>query len=454
MTSTSNVLYFALNGETDARLVERLERAEIAIHDVHSLPQAEENLRTKDYPLCVLRSDAVSGEIFEVLNFIRKCNLSTKLIVTSKTGTVEETVKLIKAGAADFIVGEADDARIVESVLKTVANCLDAFPRHNGANSHQPAESEFVLVGRSSIIREIRSAVNLVAKTNTTVLITGESGTGKEVVARLIHSQSNRASNPFIALNCATLPKDVIENELFGHEKGAFTGALIKKPGCFEMADTGTLLFDEVAEMSLDTQAKLLRAIETQKFRRLGGKEELRVDVRVIAATNRNVATALKAKELREDLYYRLSVIEVYIPPLRERKEDIPLLIDYFLSLFTSKYGKPNRCFSEECLEMLSEYAWPGNVREIRNVVERAVVICPDEILGPQYIPERIQKQNPVKQHIYIPLGCSAHEAERILILQTLASAGNNKAKAARILGVSRKTLHNKLLTFLQTPRR
>ena len=207
MTSTNSVLYIALNGETDARLVERLERAEIVTHGVHSLTQAEEELRAREFPLCVLRCDTVNGEVFEVLNFIKQSNLSTKLIVTSKTGTVEETVRLIKAGAADFMVGDAGDARIVESVLKIVANCLDAYSVNDRTHSHQPAESEFVLVGRSSIIREIRSAVNLVAKTNTTVLITGESGTGKEVVARLIHSQSNRSSNPFIALNCATLPR-------------------------------------------------------------------------------------------------------------------------------------------------------------------------------------------------------------------------------------------------------
>lgn len=452
MLTSNGVLYIALNGESGDHVVGKIQRAEIPIHTVHSVLLAQEELRAKNYPVCVLRCDTVTDAIFELLSSMGENNIPTKMIVSSKAGTVEETVRLIKAGAIDFIVGDSTDSRIVESILKTVANCLDTFSTNKGGNVTLPAESEFVLVGGSSIIREIRSAVNLVAKTNTTVLITGESGTGKEVVARLLHTQSNRSSKPFIALNCATLPKDVIENELFGHEKGAFTGALIKKPGCFELADSGTLLFDEVAEMSLDTQAKLLRAIETQKFRRLGGKEEIKVDVRVIAATNRNIATALKANELREDLYYRLSVIEIYIPPLRERKEDVPLLIDYFLLQFSSKYGKATRRFTEECLEMLCDYAWPGNVREIRNVVERAVVICPNELIAPAFIPERIQSQNRVKQHIYIPLGCSAHEAERILILQTLASAGNNKAKTARILGVSRKTLHNKLMTFHQPP--
>jgi transcriptional regulator with PAS, ATPase and Fis domain len=252
-------------------------------------------------------------------------------------------------------------------------------------------------------------------------------------------------------VNCAALPKDVIENELFGHEKGAFTGALPKKAGCFELADGGTLFLDEIAEMTTETQAKLLRAIELQGFRRLGGKEEINVNVRTIAATNKNVSAALKSRELREDLYYRLSVIEIFIPPLRERKEDIALLAEHFLSLFSEKYGKPRQHFSDECLEMLIAYEWPGNVRELKNVVERSVVICQNEVLSPQALPERISAQQSIPSNITIPLGSSAQVAERMLILQTLASVGNNKSKAARILGVSRKTLHNKLLSFTQS---
>ena len=226
---------------------------------------------------------------------------------------------------------------------------------------------------------------------------------------------------------------------------------LLKKPGCFEIADHGTLFFDEIAEMSLDTQAKLLRVIETQKFRRLGGKEEVNVDVRLIAATNKNIAAALKTKELREDLYYRLSVIEIFIPPLRERKEDIALLVEYFLSIFSKKYGKPKQRFNDECVNLMSNYNWPGNVREIKNVIERAFVLCSHDSIGTQYLPERIKSQHASEILINIPLGSSSQEAERILILQTLASAGNNKAKTAKILGLSRKTLHNKLATFSQT---
>ncbi len=450
MTSAVNsVLLIAVNGESVERVAEKVRAADLDADVMTSLVQAHDDLLSHKYSACVVRSDGADESLLEILQFVSTHRLPTKVIVSLKAGGVDDAVRFMKAGAADFIVGESVDGRLVESLLRNASSYHEARSKSDDApdtSAHEP-----VLVGLSPAISEIRSAINLVAKSQTTVLITGESGTGKEVVARMVHRQSSRALKPFVALNCATLPKDVIENELFGHEKGAFTGALLKKPGCFELANGGTLLFDEIAEMSLETQAKLLRAIETQKFRRLGGKEEVNVDVRMIAATNKNISAALKSRELREDLYYRLSVIEIFIPPVRERKEDILQLVDYFLSVFAGKYGKPLQHFTEGCLEMLGAYEWPGNVREIRNVVERALVICPDEYIGPRYLPERIQQHVPKQYHINIPLGTSTQEAERILILQTLASAGNNKAKAAKILGVSRKTLHNKLASFSQS---
>jgi DNA-binding NtrC family response regulator len=419
--------------------------------EAKSLDETLEALRSRAHSILIYRCNEINEEVFILLRFIKQHLLPSKVIVSCKQGSVENAVTVIKAGASDFIISNTIDSRIPESVLHCLSQFDDSRQEDRTDAGKEKDGQEPVLVGQSAAIREIRSAVSLVAKSQTTVLITGESGTGKEVVSRLIHRQSPRKTNPFIALNCATLPKDVIENELFGHEKGAFTGALLKKPGCFEMADHGTLLFDEIAEMSLETQAKLLRAIETQKFRRLGGKEEISVDVRLIAATNKNIATALKLKELREDLYYRLSVIEIFIPPLRERKEDIALLVEYFLSIFSRKYGKPKQRFNDECMNLMSNYNWPGNVREIRNVVERAFVLCSQDSIGIQYLPERIKSQHNSQILINIPLGSSSLEAERILILQTLASAGNNKAKTAKILGLSRKTLHNKLATFSQS---
>jgi DNA-binding NtrC family response regulator len=441
------VFYCSLDGVPSPAIIEKLRVADLGCRTARSLVETREALLLHPYQVLVLRSGSVCDELQEMIHFIAEHRLPTKVIISVGAGRVEDAVSLIRGGAIDFLVGDSSDARIVESILKTATH----YREPSAGKADQVSElsgPDAVLIGMSPSICEIRSAVSLVAKSQTTVLITGESGTGKEVVARLIHLQSPRANKQFIALNCASIPKDVIENELFGHEKGAFTGALLKKAGCFELADKGTLLFDEIAEMSMETQAKLLRAIETQKFRRLGGKEEVSVDVRMIAATNKDITAALKLRELREDLYYRLSVIEIYIPPLRERKEDIPLLANHFLTSFAPKYGKPPQRFTDEAIEMLCDYEWPGNVREIRNVVERALVICPDEFIGPRYMPERVQGQVAAQQHIQIPVGCSTQEAERMLILQTLASAGNNKAKAARILGMSRKTLHNKLAAF------
>jgi DNA-binding NtrC family response regulator len=447
----NKILLLCLSGEQNSTLAHELLKTEIILNEVHTIKQAREELVTKNYPLFLIRSETVDESIYSLIQIKKKHRIPTGIILSIRKGFVDDAVQCIKAGADDFIVGEYTDARLVEALVKMITNCQSRYLKQQSEDELNTVESEALLVGHSQTINNIRSAVNLIAKSQATVLLTGESGTGKEVVAQLIHSQSNRSQKPFIALNCATLPKDIIENELFGHEKGAFTGALQKKIGCFELANGGTLLFDEIAEMTLETQAKLLRVIETHRFRRLGGSEEINVDVRMVAATNKPITAALKSKELREDLYYRLSVIEIYIPPLRERKEDIPLLVDYFLSIFTRKYEKSQQQFSDESIMMLHAYDWPGNIRELRNVVERAIVICHDNIISPHYLPFRIQEQVPTQKHINIPLGCSAEEAERIVILQTLASTGNNKAKAARILGVSRKTLHNKLSSFQES---
>ncbi len=300
-------------------------------------------------------------------------------------------------------------------------------------------------ITQDSAMLEILMKIRLIANSRASVFITGESGTGKEVIASLIHYYGDDRRRPFIAINSAALPKDVVDNELFGHEKEAFTGAVSKKEGCFELAHNGILFLDEIVEMHPQTQAKLLRAIESKSIRRLGGREEIKVDTRIIAATNRDLQASLKSGDLREDLFYRLSVIEIHIPSLRERKEDIPLLVKHFLSLLTQKYGGIEKRFSDECMEMMKEFNWPGNIRELRNVVERVLLTCSDEIITPQYLPERISGHAAVCQYIKIPIGVTMNIAEQMLIDQTLASVQNNISAAARILGLSRKTIHNKL---------
>ena len=334
-----------------------------------------------------------------------------------------------------------------------------APPRSVMAQPGAAAVAEPVLVSTSSAIREVLEKIDLVAHSPAPVFITGESGTGKEIVARLIHAKSPQSHRPSVAINCAALPKDVIDNELFGHEREAFTGAVSQRLGCFERAHGSTLFLDEITEMHAQVQAKLLRAIESKRFRRLGGYEDVVVDVRVVAATNRRISEALECGALRADLYYRLSVVEIALPPLRERKEDIPLLADHFLSLFCSKYQRPQKRFSDESLNLLSAFHWPGNVRELRNLVESLVLLCPSDLIESSYLPEKLCRLStdpvPVRgaDAITVPFGTSIADAERLLILHTLEKVGDNKSKAARILGMSRKALYDKLrLYFPEDP--
>lgn len=308
-----------------------------------------------------------------------------------------------------------------------------------------PSEETTVFISNDPLVLDILTKVKLVAHSSASVLITGESGTGKDVFARMIHQAGEKRQLPFIAINCAALPKDVVDNELFGHEREAFTGAVSKKQGCFELAHGGTLFLDEIVEMHPQTQAKLLRAIENKSFRRLGGKEEVLVDTRVIAATNKDIRSALKTGMLREDLFYRLSTVEISIPPLRNRKKDIPLLVEYFISVFAKQYDKPLKRFSEESMNMLMAFDWPGNVRELRNLIERMFLVCPDEVISRKYLPEKFGDSDTSSTTVMVPVGISLAEAEQLLIHRTLDSVEQNKSTAARILGISRKTLYSKM---------
>ena len=293
-------------------------------------------------------------------------------------------------------------------------------------------------------MQDVYKTIKVVADTTASVLILGESGTGKELVARAFHKKSSRHGQPFIAINCSAFPEQILENELFGHEQGAFTGATREKPGCFELAHQGTLFFDEIGDMTLATQVKILRVLEEQKFRRLGGKKEITVDVRVIAATNQDLSAAIKTKQFRQDLYFRLNVVEIYLPPLRERLADLPLLTKAFLQHFCHKNNKSPRHFSPQALDFLYRYDWPGNVRELRNVVERAVILSPTAEIGISALPPRLAGKENAFENTWTA-GLSMAEMEKRLISQTLHKTGQNKTKAAKILGIGLKTLHNKL---------
>jgi DNA-binding NtrC family response regulator len=304
------------------------------------------------------------------------------------------------------------------------------------------------LVGNSTAMREIYSLVEQVASSSASVLITGESGTGKELVARTIHQLSPRRDKPFIGINCSAIPESLMESELFGHEKGAFTGAASRRAGCFELADGGTLLLDEIAEMPLMLQSKLLRVIEERAVRRLGSRKEVEVDVRLLAATNQEPNQAVSKGSLREDLLYRLNVFRIQLPPLKHRKEDLPLLAQYLVTKLAEKHRRPARFLSPAALDALQFHAWPGNVRELRNVIERAVVICSGEQIerhhfAPYPIDQRERSRN--EDTITFPVGTPIEEVERQMILRTIQKTKNNKTRAAELLGISLKTLHNKL---------
>jgi DNA-binding NtrC family response regulator len=315
------------------------------------------------------------------------------------------------------------------------------------------------LVGKSKSMQEVMTLVDQVAPSSASVLITGETGAGKEILARSIHRLSPRAERPFVAINCSAIPESLMESEIFGHEKGAFTGAAERRIGCFELADGGTLLLDEIGEMPAPTQAKLLRVLEDHTVRRLGSKSETPVDVRVLAATNKDPEQAVAQGQLRQDLYFRLNVFHINLPPLREHKDDLPLLVEYILAELNAKHGRQVRGVNAEVMELFQSYPWPGNVRELRNVLERAAIVCDRELIGRAHLPTEFGHAATALAGggglagLRFPIGTTVDAAERELIFQTIAATNNNKTRAAELLGISLKTLHNKLKEYEAAPK-
>jgi DNA-binding NtrC family response regulator len=376
------------------------------------------------------------------------------VIILTGHGSIETAVTAMKQGAYDYLSKPVDIPRLrllVEKALERGATAREVAALRRQLRAVWGSGS---LIGASQAMQEVYRLIDLAAPTTAPVLIVGESGTGKELVARRLHELSPRSTGAFVAVNCSAIPETLLESEIFGHERGAFTGALERRAGCFELAHGGTLLLDEVAEMAPGTQAKFLRILQDGTVRRLGGKSELQVDVRVIAATNRDPAEAIRDGKLREDLYYRLNVVTIAITPLRTRRDDIPLLVEAFIQEFNSKYSKRVRSVDEATLRWLVERPWPGNVRELRNAVERAIIVCEGELIGVQHLPAAAAAPPPSRaaggDAVVLPVGTTVDEAERQLIVRTLASVGNNKARAAEVLGISLKTLHNKLHRYAE----
>jgi len=371
-------------------------------------------------------------------------------ILLTGQGSIETAVQAMKSGAYDFLTKPVDLRRLSLLLEKAMDRArmgreLALLQRQVGTGD-RPA-----LLGRSAAIKAVLQQVEQAAPSTAPVLVLGESGTGKELVARALHALSPRARASFVGVNCAAITESLLESEIFGHEKGSFTGAIDRRIGCFEMADGGTLLLDEVAEMHPAVQAKFLRVLEERTFRRIGGKTEIQVDVRVVAATNQDPEVAVRDGKLRADLFYRLNVFPITLPPLRDRPEDIPLLAEAFLQQSATTNRQMVRALSPSALELLQRYAWPGNVRELRNVLERAVLLAQGEIIESSHLPDSLrgsQKASDPSSTLTLPLGITVDEAEKTLILKSLELAGNNKTRAAGILGISVKTLHNKLVRY------
>jgi DNA-binding NtrC family response regulator len=390
-----------------------------------------------------------SPEDFALVRQIRRHDAETPVIVLANGTSVENAVKAIQQeGVFHYLEKPVEPGKLKLVVDSAIELALARRENELLRRQLQDRGAFGELVGSSDPMRKVYTLIEQVAPSSASVLITGESGTGKELVARTIHKMSPRRDQPFVAINCSAIPETLMESELFGHEKGAFTGAATRRQGCFELADQGTLLLDEIGEMPPLLQAKLLRVIEERAVRRLGSRKEIEVDVRLLAATNRQPQDAVSKGSLRSDLLYRLNVFGIHLPSLGDRKEDLPLLAQHLVTQLAEKHNRPARFLSASAVQALQYHAWPGNVRELRNVIERAVIICSGEqIERHHFAPYPIEQRERLRNEdtLSLPVGTPLEEVERQMIMRTLQKTKNNKTRAAELLGISLKTLHNKL---------
>jgi two-component system nitrogen regulation response regulator NtrX len=389
------------------------------------------------------------------LQRLRERQIDSQVVIISGHGNIESAVRAIKMGAFDFI----EKPLSLEKTVLVVRNALrqrDLEAENRVLRAKVDRQQQHTMVGESPAMNHLRQEVSLAAPTNGRVLILGENGTGKELVARTIHNTSRRKNGPFVEVNCAAIPEELIESELFGHVRGAFTGAVADKPGRFEQANTGTIFLDEIADMSLKTQAKVLRVLQEQVMERVGGTQRIKVDVRVLAATNKDLLAEIRAGRFREDLYFRLNVVPIFVPPLRDRQQDIPMLAEHFMALLAAEYGRRPKRLASEAAARLQQYGWPGNVRELRNVIERVIIMVGDDtitaqdlgFLGRDGVPDLPVSKGPV-----VALSEARDQFEKDYILQTLAAQQGNMSRTAEVLGVERSNLYKKLRAFGITPR-
>ncbi len=413
-------------------------------------PEAIGAMEQESYDLVLLdlRLPAMDG--IETLNEIKKISPLVPVIMMTAYASVKTAVEALKAGAFDYLTKPLDIEEL-KVLIEKALELYDLRTENIALKERLGDRFDFSrLIGQSAKMRELFNTLSLVAPTDATVLLLGESGTGKELVANAIHQNSLRKNQPFIKVSCAALPETLLESELFGHEKGAFTGAITRREGRFQLAHRGSIFLDEVGEMSGATQIKLLRVLQEKEIEPLGSNRPIKVDVRVIAATNKDLEKEVKAGRFREDLFYRLNVVPIILPSLRERREDIPLLANHFLKYYGEKNGKEFKGISNKALDLLIRYPWPGNVRELENIMERAVIMARGEIIVPADLPPVIQALAKEKENeeLQFPPGITLAQVERALILKTLEDTGGNRSRAAEILGINRRTLQNKLKEY------
>jgi DNA-binding NtrC family response regulator len=431
-----------------AGIQEALKREGYIVDAANDAPTALKMIGERLYNLVVtdMKMPDLSG--LQLLKEAKQKSRDTQFILMTAYGTVESAVEAMKEGAYDFLSKPLDMQRLRALVLKALEFQALVAENNELRLRLQKRSEPSLLVGESEAMRRVTELSDEVARSEVTVLIEGESGTGKEIVARSIHLKSARADKPFISVNCAALPEQLLEAELFGHVKGAFTGAVADKPGRFQLADGGTLFLDEIGDLSPKGQGDLLRVLEDGTFRVVGGTKMMRVNVRVVAATNKKLQEAVVAGKFREDLLYRLQIVPITIPPLRERAEDIPLLIESFLEHFTSKHKRRRKKLSAEALQLCQRFPWPGNVRQLRNMIERLVITGKTATIEVSELPDFLRAHDQNATTFTIRPGMSLAEVEKILIRQTLIHVTANREEAAKMLGVSRRTLQYKLKQY------
>jgi len=407
-----------------------------------------ERIRERNFDLVLTDLSMPGMDGLGLLKSVKTIAPDTGVIIITGYGTIDSAVRAMKHGATDYITKpiRAPQLRLVVSKALATHDLMveNKYLRSRLQEKYSPSR----VVGQSAAMRKILGMVEQVAPSKATVLLTGETGTGKEMIAETIHYLSPRANKPFVKVNCAALPETLLESELFGHEKGAFTGAHREREGRFEYADRGTLFLDEIGEMSPSAQLRLLRVLQEGEFERVGSTRPIRVDVRVIAATNSDLASRVRQRAFREDLYYRIKVIHIELPPLRQRREDIPILVQHFIEKYNKVNQRAVQGIGQQVLDRMLAYDWPGNVRELENVIERAVIMTEGRMIRMVDLPEEIRGRDPKEEQITLPLGLTLQDAERLIIQKTLDRLGGDKQTASRILGISGRTLYRKLKEY------